>query len=218
MTSTGPPSPPVVVLVEGRSDVASVEALLLAAGLPTDPTVRVVDMGGVTNVRRCLVEFTEPGRAARIVGMCDAGEVDVVIRALRDHGVGVDGSADLARFGFHVCHADLEDELLRALGVDSALGVLDSLGMRRGFEQFGRQLVWRGRDRHEQLHRFAGIASGRKLKVARAWTRALPGSSVPEPLQALVRDVGTALGRPGGAPLRPFASVADEPASPARSA
>jgi hypothetical protein len=116
-----------------------------------------------------------------------------VIRALRDHGVPANGTSDLARHGFHVCQADLEDELLRALGVDSAVEVLDKLGMRRGFKQFGQQLVWRGRDRHEQLHRFAGIASGRKERVAKAWTEALPAGRVPAPLQALVQDVGAAL-------------------------
>lgn len=48
--------------------------------------------------------------------MCDAGEVSVVVRALEAEGAWIRDVDDLPSYGFFVCHADLEDELIRALG------------------------------------------------------------------------------------------------------
>jgi len=198
---------PVVVLVEGRSDVAAVTALLRRAGIPDAERVQLVDMGGVTNIRQQLDHFTAPGRARRILGLCDEGETRFFVRALEVHGVAVEHPQDMARFGFHVCRADLEDELIRASGADAVLGVLDKLGLHRRFDRFRDQEFWRERDLPDQLHRFAGIASGRKFWFAAALAEALRPDIVPAPLHDLVAQIGIALHASGTRPLHPFPPV-----------
>jgi hypothetical protein len=206
VTAPPPPAdvPPVVVLVEGRSDVAAVRALLRSAGNLDVERVQVVDMGGVTNIRQQLDHFTQPGRAHRILGLCDEGETRFFVRALQAHRVGVEQPRDMARFGFQVCRADLEDEMIRALGPDAVLAALDDLGLRRSFERFRDQAFWRGRDLADQLHRFAGIASGRKSRFAAALAAAIPTDAVPTPLRDLVDHVGVALSNSETPRLHPF--------------
>jgi hypothetical protein len=173
---------PAVVLLEGRSDVAAVSAVAATlGGTGAGHDVRLVDMGGVTNVRRHLSALAA-GPPVRVAGLCDAGEAHVVARAL---GVDADAAA-LAERGFFVCEADLEDELIRAAGPQRVLDVLDRLGLRARFATFQHQQVWRGRLLHAQLHRFAGIASGRKAVFAGALAADLAPDEVPVPLRRLV--------------------------------
>jgi hypothetical protein len=173
-----------VVLLEGRSDVAAVRAVAAACGLSGGVhRYQLVDMGGVTNIRRELAAVGARPLPVRVVGMCDAGEARVVARAF-----GVDGEDDeaLAAHGFSVCHADLEDELIRAMGAERVLGVLQRLGLAARFATFQNQPAWRGRPLPEQLHRFAGIASGRKAVLAGALAGGLAPQEVPAPLRRLV--------------------------------
>jgi hypothetical protein len=60
-----------------------------------------------------------PGiRPASLAGLCDAAEEGYFRRALARAGVGSPLSrADMEALGFYVCGADLEEELIRALGV-----------------------------------------------------------------------------------------------------
>jgi hypothetical protein len=178
-----------VVLLEGRSDVAAVRAVAATLGL-SGADARLVDMGGVTNVRRHVAAARR--ESLRVVGMCDAGEADVVARAL---GV---GPGELADHGFTVCRADLEEELIRAAGPDRVLALLDRLGLSYRFAVLQRQPAWRGRPVEEQLHRFAGVASGRKALLAGALAADLAADEVPPPLRQLVTGltVGVTAGQP----------------------
>jgi hypothetical protein len=213
----------VVVLVEGRSDVTALNVLLRRAGVTGIDEVRLVDMGGATNIRRQMELFTTGGRARRILGLCDAHEEPVFARVLADTGVplesaatGVDRSASpgrrpippiragMARYGFQVCDTDLEDELIRALGTARVLEILADLGLARGFERFGEQLAWRNATVHARLHRFAGVASGHKERVAGALAAAVPWPALGPPLGDLVGQIAAALAGPTGPPLQPF--------------
>ena len=195
-----------VVLLEGPSDVAAVRAVAAAYGV-TDSVhrYRLIDMGGVTNIRRHLVALRAASVPVRVIGMCDAGEAQFFVRALRLTGGGPRHEADLAEHGFYVCDADLEDELIRALGPEQVLGVLSRLGLRGRLTTFQRQPAWRGRPLHEQLHRFAGVASGRKTLLAGALAEGLARHEVPAPLRRLVAEMAnrtmsakvTASARPG---------------------
>jgi hypothetical protein len=195
---------PVVVLVEGRSDVAAVITFMRSAGINAGEPVDVIDMGGVTNIRRHLEHFTAPGRARRILGLCDAGDAGVFLRALQAREIPVNDPDGMARYGFHVSRADLEDELIRSLGTDAVLGVLTDLGLRERFEGLRRQRYWRDRDLPAQLHRFAGIASGRKVLIARALAEATPWADAPVPLRGLVEQIAHALRTAGTPPLSAF--------------
>ncbi len=62
----------------------------------------------------------------------------------------------MARMGFHVCVADLEDELIRALGGDAVERVVAAQGELVALRTFQRQPQWAGRTQEEQLRRFLG--------------------------------------------------------------
>ena len=64
-----------------------------------------------------------------VAGLCDEGEEGDFRRAVERAGLGSDLTrADMERLGFYVCVADLEDELIRALGVPAVERVLDTQG------------------------------------------------------------------------------------------
>jgi hypothetical protein len=176
-----------VVLLEGPSDVAAVRAVAAAYGV-TDRVhrYRLIDMGGVTNIRRHLEAIRTGSMPVRVMGMCDAGEARFFVRALQAMGDGLHGESELAPQGFTVCEADLEDELIRALGPDRVVSVLYRLGLSETLATFQRQPAWRDRPLREQLHRFAGVASGRKTLLAGALAEALAPDETPAPLRRLV--------------------------------
>lgn len=194
-------APSTLVLLEGPSDVAALEAVL-AAREPElrGAAYRLVEMGGVTNtaahLRRALRD--RGGREApRVLGLCDAREAWVVVRALRGTGVRVDDEAELAAHGFFVCDRDLEDELVRALGVQRCLELLEAEGLAHRFRAFSAQRAWADRPVEERLRRFSGIASGRKIRLARAMAAALPPEEVPDPIARLVARIGQVSVREG---------------------
>lgn len=202
----------VVVLLEGQSDVAALRALLRARPLLlTDPQLELVDMCGVTNIRRHLADLVgEAGPGAtdhhRVLGVCDVGEASFFARGLASIGHHVSSTRDMAALGFHVCDQDLEDELIRALGADRVIEVLAGLGLLDRFATFRRQPTWTGRPVTDQLRRFSGTTSGRKVLVAEALAGAMSPEQVPPPLAALVAQIRAAASDPAPGPaVRSFA-------------
>lgn len=177
----------VAVLVEGASDAAVVRTLADACGI--DGSLAVVDMGGVTNARRHLQALARDWPGVRVLGLCDAPEERYVIGALRDRGLPVSTRRDLADHGFFVCEDDLEDELIDALGTEAALEALADIGDLDRFGTFCRQPEWRERELRDQLHRFAGSGSGRKLLFAQRMGERLTTHTVPAPLARLIAKV-----------------------------
>jgi len=172
------------VLVEGPSDAAVLHVLARRLGLAA-PDVTVLSMGGVTNVGRHLREYA--GRPDTAVsGLCDRGEVRFVAGALRRLGHDVEGADDLAPWGFFVCDEDLEDELIRALGTAAVVEVVEREGELGQLHTFQQQPFQRSRPLHDQLRRFAGTKSGRKVRLAAALAADLPLDAVPAPLLAVL--------------------------------
>jgi hypothetical protein len=190
MTTVPPAGASTWVLLEGASDVAAVRALAARAGVPLDGSrVRLVDMGGATNVRRHLLDAARAPASPRVLGMCDIKEAGFFVRALRDLGCEVTSAQALPDWGFQLCDRDLEDELMRALGPGPVRAVLEHLGLTDRFAVFTQQPAWAARDFHEQAHRFAGVASGRKELMAQALALALHPRSLPAPLRGLLDDL-----------------------------
>ncbi len=182
-----PESPPgaVHVLVEGDSDVAAVEAAARVLG--TDLRgVRLVSMGGVTNLPRFLAAAQQDEVEVR--GLCDGAEAGYVARSLRHAGYDAAGTPDsaLPACGFWICERDLEDELVRAAGAPLVLDVLAATGLARSFETMTHQPAWRDRPFTDQVRRFAGAGSGRKALLARAIAGALAADRQPAPLVGLL--------------------------------
>ncbi|MFG1779732.1 TOPRIM nucleotidyl transferase/hydrolase domain-containing protein [Micromonospora sp. NPDC049051] len=180
-----------VVLVEGPSDRAALETLAARRGRDLDAEgVRVVAMGGATNIGHFLDQLGPAGRGLRLAGLYDEAEEGYFRRGLERCGFGVDLSrVDLAALGFHVCVADLEDELIRAVGVAEVQDVLAAEGEQRSFDLFQRQPAQRGRPVEAQLRRFLGTRSGRKSVYARLLVAALEPDRVPRSLDAVLAGV-----------------------------
>lgn len=180
-----------VVLVEGLSDRAALEALALRRGrdLAADG-VAVVPMGGASSIGRFLQALGPQGQDLRLAGLCDAGEVDDFRRGLARAGLGADLTrAGMEARGFFVCVEDLEDELIRALGPAAVEDVVAAQGERRAFETFRKQPAQQGRPIERQLRRFMGTRSGRKIHYARLLVDALDPGRVPRPLDAVLAHV-----------------------------
>ncbi|SDC18250.1 hypothetical protein SAMN05660690_0833 [Geodermatophilus telluris] len=179
-----------VVLVEGLSDHEAVVAVAAAQGRNLAAEgVCVVPMGGATNVRRHLAVLGPRGLDVRVAGLYDAAEEPVVRAALARHGSGPEAPAsraDLARRGFFACVADLEDELIRAVGTAGVEAVVREQGESRGLATLRHQPAHRGRPPEQQLHRFLGTTSGRKARYARALAERLDPSATPAPLEGLL--------------------------------
>ncbi len=93
--------------------------------------------------------------------------------------------------GFYVCIADLEDELIRALGPPGVERVLAAEKDLARFRVFQNQPAQRGRPVERQLRRFLSTTSGRKARYASALVHALSTepSRVPRPLEHLLACV-----------------------------
>lgn len=173
-----------VVLVEGLSDRSALETLAARHGRDLrSERISIVPMGGATNIGHFLDLFGPRGLDLRLAGLCDAAEERGFRRGLERAGLGsrlVHG--DLESLGFFVCVADLEDELIRSLGVASVEQVIEDQGELRSFRRFQKQPAQRGRTDQAQLRRFLGTRSGRKIHYARLLTEALDRARVPRPL------------------------------------
>lgn len=106
------------MLVEGISDQRALEALAERRGRNLDAEgISMVPIGGAQSIGRFLKVFGPQGLNVRLAGLCDAGEEGDYRRGLERTGLGSDLTrVDMERLGFYVCVADLEDELIRALG------------------------------------------------------------------------------------------------------
>lgn len=180
--------PRTVVLVEGVSDQAAVESL--AARLGRDlgaERVAVVPIGGAQAIGRFVEHYGPHGLDVHLAGLCDAAEERDFQRALERAGLGDHLTrADMEKLGFYVCDADLEDELIRALGASAVEAVLEANGDLNPFRTFQKQPAWRGRPTERQLRRFMGSADSRKLRYGRLLVEALPLERVPRPLALLL--------------------------------
>ncbi|GII81809.1 hypothetical protein Sru01_67910 [Sphaerisporangium rufum] len=183
-----------VVLVEGLSDRSAVEALAGRRGLDLAAEgVRVVAMGGATNIAAYAGRFGPAGLGLRLAGLCDVGEEGVFRRGLERAGLGpVATRSDLEALGFFVCAADLEDELIRAVGTAVVERVADAEGDLGSFRTLQKQPAWRGRDSHDQLRRFMGSGGRRKIRYASLLVAALDLDRVPRPLDLLLAHLSGA--------------------------
>jgi len=180
-----------VVLVEGLSDQLALEALAGRRGRNLEAEgVSIVPIGGTKNIGTFLDLFGPHGFDVRLAGLCDAAEEGDFERGLERAGLGSNLTrAGMERLGFHVCVADLEDELIRSLGVGAVEQVIDAQGDLAAFRSLQKQPAWRGRTAEEQLRRFFGTHSGRKIQSAAVLVGALDLTRVPRPLERVLADV-----------------------------
>jgi len=180
-----------VVLVEGISDQRAVEALAERRGRNLDAEgISVVPIGGAQSIGRFLNLFGPQGLDVKLAGLCDAGEEGDFRRGLERAGLGSHLTrGEMERLGFYVCVADLEDELIRALGAAAVEQVVDAQGELGSFRTLQKQPAWQGRTTEEQLRRFMGSGGSRKIRYARLLVEALDVTHVPRPLDLVLAHV-----------------------------
>ncbi|MFE7506286.1 TOPRIM nucleotidyl transferase/hydrolase domain-containing protein [Promicromonospora sp. NPDC057488] len=182
-----------------------------------DLGVQVVAMGGITNIGHHLVALLDspaglpladadaarPERADRLAttapttrtastlrigGLYDVAEERFVIKGLDRVGLRPEAATTpLSAHGFFRCDRDLEDELIRALGVDGVIELITAEGELRSLERLQGQPAQRDRTTAQQLHRFFGSKGGRKEYYGRRLAEVVPLDRVPEPLGELLR-------------------------------
>ncbi|WP_073949811.1 TOPRIM nucleotidyl transferase/hydrolase domain-containing protein [Streptomyces kebangsaanensis] len=170
------------VLLEGPSDVAAVNALAESRGRNLAAEgVCVLPIGGAMSVGRYARLLGSPGLGLRLTGLCDEAERPYYTRGFE--------RASAARQGFFVCAADLEDELIRVLGVTRVEELVRAEGDLRALQTFLRQPAQQGRAPEQQFRRFLGTKKGRKIRYGRVLVEALDPDRVPAPLDGLLSSL-----------------------------
>ena len=170
-----------VVLVEGVSDQIAVDAAAQVIGVDLAGVV-VMPIGGAHAIARALGDLD-----ARLVGdvpvavLCDEREAPYVERAL----------ADSTRLGVRafVCRADLEDELIRAAGIDRLDALVARVGDTAPFARMSAQPAWSDEPHPARFRRFVGAGAGRKHRYAAAIPTVLGPDEIPAPLAAAIAHV-----------------------------
>ena len=184
-------APRAVLLVEGLSDARALETLAARRGRNLDAEgVSIIPIGGAQAIGSFLELFGPQGFDLRLAGLCDAVEEGDFRRGLERAGLGSNLThADMETLGFYVCVADLEDELIRSLGVAAVEQVVGAQGDLGSFRTLQKQPEWRGRTREEQLRRFMGSGGSRKIRYSRLLVHALDLTHVPRPLDRVLAHV-----------------------------
>ena len=89
----------------------------------------------------------------------------------------------MERLGFFVCDRDLEDELIRSLGVEAVEEIFAAHGKLGSFRTYQKQPAHRGRPTEEQLR---GFLTNWKISLAAPLVEALDLDRVPRPLDGVL--------------------------------
>jgi hypothetical protein len=185
------PIPRAVVLVEGNSDRIALDTVASRWGRNLSAEgVEVVAMGGITNTRAFASRLGPRGLGIPLAGLYDAADEAKLQRGLAAAGLvaALDAEGPSA-LGFYRCSADLEDELIRALGVPAVEAVIEAAGELRSLRLLAGMPAQRGWTAEAVLRRFLGSRSGRKARYAALLAEALEPGRVPEPLSAVLTRV-----------------------------
>ena len=190
-----------VILVEGWSDQSALLTLAMRRGDDlVSQRILVVPTGGITNVGQFAAALGPQGIGLRLAGLYDAREQRQLGTALRRARIAVDDSKDrFEALGFFACDADLEDELIRALGAPAVERLLDRQGELESFRTFQSQPAQRGRSTEAHLRRFMGTRAGRKIRYGTLLVGSLTLDQVPQSLDRVLvyaQNRATLLERP----------------------
>jgi hypothetical protein len=175
-------------LVEGRSDEIAVRTLAARRGRDLAAEgVSVIAVGGAQAMGRFLATYGPAGTNAIVAGLCDQGEEQDVRRALERAGRSpAPGRGGLEALGFFVCERDLEDELVRGLGVAGGEAILAAHGKLAAFRTYQKQPAHRARPAADQLR---GFLTNWKVELAGPLVAALDPARIPRPLDGVVAFV-----------------------------
>jgi hypothetical protein len=163
---------PVLIAVEGDSDRVVLKTISRRLGRDLAAEgIEIRAIGGAHAIRRFVSEL---GSDVDVRGLCDENEQHLFQRALHE---------------VYVCVPDLEGELIRALGVERMLAIVD----REAFATMQRQPAQRGRPVELQLHRWLRSSSSRSHHYLPILADALTLDRVPAPLLGVLGHRGTSV-------------------------
>jgi hypothetical protein len=152
---------PTLIAVEGISDKAVLEVLAQRLGCAGH---EIVAIGGAHAIRRFVGEV---GSETRVRGLCDEREASLFERVLDE---------------VFVCRPDLESELIRAVGAERMLALVDG-----SFRTMQLQPAQRDRPLELQLHRWLrSIHTRSKRYLPILAELAVELGRVPEPLEQVL--------------------------------
>ncbi len=157
-----------IVLVEGNSDRVTLEVFSRRLGIAM-PSILAI--GGAHAAGRVVADIRQANPHERGIGLVDAGER----RAFA-------GVVD----AIFVCDRDLEDELIRALGTDGALEVIDKQGELGSFRILQKQPAHRDGSITDQVRQFLRGRSGNKARYAALFAEAIGLDQVPVPIKEVL--------------------------------
>lgn len=177
-----------VILVEGVSDQRAIEALARRQGRELSAeNVEVIPIAGATNIGRFLELLGPAGYDVKLAGLCDEGEVVAFTEALYHAGMGTSlDRAALEMMGFFVCSADLEEELIRAIGPEAMVDLIESQRQLRRFRSFQNQPAQRHKTIEAQLWRWLG---NHKIRYAPLMVETVDIERMPSPLLGVLASV-----------------------------
>lgn len=173
-----------VIIVEGVCDQVAVETVARRRGVDLDHEgIAVLPVGGAQAAAAHLEELGPQGEHLLLAGLYDTDATATFRRAVTRAGLGrPETEADLARLGFHRCHRDLEEELIRAVTPEVAVEVIESQGDLGSLRTFQKQPDWRGRPLPDQLRRFLGSKARRGQRYARLFMERVDVDRAPPPI------------------------------------
>jgi hypothetical protein len=177
-----------IVLVEGVTDELALTLAAARSGRDLNAEgVSVVPINGAHAIGRFLRRMAAEEPEARLAGLYDAGEEEVIRAALEVAGYGPNlDRKRLEEIGFFACVADLEDELIRAAGDSLLASLIELEGDEQPWHTFRNQRAWNGRPVDQQFRRFIRSVSERNSRYIRAIVETIDPSQLPRPLGLLL--------------------------------
>src|SRR5262249_8857105 len=149
--------------------------------------VSVVPIIGAHAMSRFLRELAAKEPAAKLAGLYDEGEEEVIRAALERAGYGPNlDRSQLEGIGFFACIADLEDELIRAASETHLTRLIELEGDAQPWRTFRNQHAWHARPVDQQFRRFIRSVSERNSRYIRAIVETIDLSRLPLPLRLLL--------------------------------
>ena len=177
-----------IVLVEGVTDELALTLAAQRSGRDLKAEgVSVVPINGAHAIGRFLRRLAAEEPEARLAGLYDEGEEEVIRAALEAAGYGPNlDRSRLEEVGFFACIADLEDELIRAASESILSRLIELEGDAQPWRTFRSQRAWNGRPVDEQFRRFIRSVSERNARYIRVIVERMDPKQLPRPLRLLL--------------------------------
>lgn len=182
--------------MEGRTDELALTLAARRSGRNLQAEgVSIVVMNGVHAMGRYIARLFAEAPDAKLAGLYDESEEQVVRAALERAGYGASlERGQLERAGFFACSVDLEEELIRAAGEPLLSRLIELEGDRQPWQRLRSQRTWHDRPFDQQFRRFIRSVSGRNTRYIRAIIEAIEPAQLPRPLRLLLAAVSPPAG------------------------